>query len=121
MDCRFNSYTQQLCINDAVEQDPERGNSDTELQSVSRSTGPGQNVVWVSKFVDSVAEVTSAMNVSGMTNLEPSGNRIRTKVYQGPLRSKRMGILIAHLEVRSNQLQLKSGTDELQLLLVWKT
>ena len=49
-----------------MEQDEEWENNDTELQNVSKLTRPEQNVVWISRFVDSVADVASAMNVSGM-------------------------------------------------------
>lgn len=75
---RFNSFTQQVCINDAVK--PEGG----KISAAERDLRPqyklgtmiavdggnvdiSQDVSWTAKFVDRISEVTDSMNVSGMS------------------------------------------------------
>ena len=62
----FNSYTQQLCINDAVVKDNKRSGTESDLRVVPNdSNNVSQIVKWTAKFVDTVSEVTDAMNISG--------------------------------------------------------
>ncbi|KAG9242249.1 hypothetical protein BJ878DRAFT_516481 [Calycina marina] len=71
----YNSYTQQLCINDAVEQDIKRGKSSTNLSlfDVSRPSSQSQKIEWITKFVDTVTEVADSMNVSGAVLVKENG------------------------------------------------
>ncbi|ETS81500.1 hypothetical protein PFICI_06502 [Pestalotiopsis fici W106-1] len=91
----FNSYTQQLCVNDAVikpnhvkaqERDlinraiasgerpqhpTDPGNDGRKTGSVSRTVGGvSQTVTWSTKFVDSLSEVTNSMNISGSLEIK---------------------------------------------------
>ena len=66
MPFRFNSYTQQLCINDAVVKDNKRSATEEDLRVVANDKGKiSQLVQWTAKFVDTSSEVTDAMNISG--------------------------------------------------------
>ncbi|KAJ7219817.1 hypothetical protein B0H12DRAFT_978585, partial [Mycena haematopus] len=73
----FNSFTQQLCVNDAVKQ--AGGKQDIPAdKSLRPQYQPGlmtapdggnldisQNVTWTAKFVDKMSEITDSLNVSG--------------------------------------------------------
>ncbi|GME51320.1 Phenylacetyl-ligase [Neofusicoccum parvum] len=90
----FNSYTQQICIDDAVVVDPERlvnvltndgftmdnlrtsligdvNLSATEEQpKTSVKRGPSQIVTYSSRFVDKSSEITDDMNISGSLSIK---------------------------------------------------
>ncbi|KAK0710653.1 hypothetical protein B0H67DRAFT_610943 [Lasiosphaeris hirsuta] len=53
----FNSYTQTICIDQAVAVDKQTG-------SVVRSEGPSQSVTYSSRFVSKLSEILSTMNIS---------------------------------------------------------
>ena len=59
----FNSYTQQICINDAVQFDKNNPGGDSFASDESGKAG--QIVTTVSKFVHRLSDVTDAMGVSG--------------------------------------------------------
>ena len=67
---RFNSFTQQLCIDNAVKVGAQPA-TEADLHPVangSSSNGPSsttQEVTWTAKFVDRVSEVTDNLNISG--------------------------------------------------------
>ncbi|KAJ7195812.1 hypothetical protein GGX14DRAFT_674473, partial [Mycena pura] len=77
----FNSFTQQLCINDAVrlaggKQEIPSDKSLRPQYQPGLMTAPdgstvdiSQNVTWTAKFVDKMSEITDSLNVSGMSNL----------------------------------------------------
>ncbi|KAF7341753.1 Major facilitator superfamily MFS-1 [Mycena sanguinolenta] len=83
----FNSFTQQLCVNDAVRL--AGGKQETATDKTLRPQyNPGlvtapdgstvdisQNVTWTAKFVDKMSEVTNSLNVSGslQVKLETGG------------------------------------------------
>ncbi|KAK6200853.1 hypothetical protein LQW54_009436 [Pestalotiopsis sp. IQ-011] len=98
----FNSYTQQLCVNDAVikpnhikaqERDlrnkaataaasgdlpqlppVDSGDGGSKTGTVSRRVGGvSQTVTWTTKFVDSLSEVTNSMNISGSLEIKYGG------------------------------------------------
>ncbi|KAI0151373.1 hypothetical protein BJ166DRAFT_535843 [Pestalotiopsis sp. NC0098] len=98
----FNSYTQQLCVNDAVikpnhikaqERDLRNkaaaaaasgdlpqlppvdfGDGGPKTGTVSRTVGGvSQTVTWTTKFVDSLSEVTNSMNISGSLEIKYGG------------------------------------------------
>ncbi|KAF7343734.1 hypothetical protein MSAN_01954000 [Mycena sanguinolenta] len=73
----FNSFTQQLCVNDAVRLAGGKQEISTD-KSLRPQYNPGlmtapdgstvdisQNVTWTAKFVDKMSEVTNSLNVSG--------------------------------------------------------
>lgn len=64
---RFNSYTQQLCVNDAVVKDNRDTASDKDLKPKLSQPGDNvsQKVSYTSKFVEHASDVTEAMNISG--------------------------------------------------------
>lgn len=77
---RFNSFTQELCINDAVKvgyrqykHHAERltdtvfylQGSNTTASATTITPNTPQEVNWTAKFVDRVSEVTDGLNVSG--------------------------------------------------------
>ncbi|KAL1622537.1 hypothetical protein SLS56_008715 [Neofusicoccum ribis] len=90
----FNSYTQQICIDDAVVVDPERlvnvltndgftmDNLRTSLvgdvnlsateehPKTSVKRGPSQIVTYSSRFVDKLSEITDDMNISGSLSIK---------------------------------------------------
>ncbi|KAF7328408.1 hypothetical protein MVEN_02556500 [Mycena venus] len=79
----FNSFTQQLCINDAVRlADGKKGEPATDQhlrpqyrhgQMVGADGGNvdvSQDVVWTAKFVDRISEVTDSLNVSGSLQIK---------------------------------------------------
>ncbi|KAJ6479052.1 hypothetical protein C8R45DRAFT_833116 [Mycena sanguinolenta] len=78
----FNSFTQQLCVNDAVRR--AGGNQETATEKSLRPqyqpglmTAPdgsnvdiSQDVTWTAKFVDKMSEVTNSLNISGSLQLK---------------------------------------------------
>ncbi|KAF7341631.1 hypothetical protein MSAN_02060600 [Mycena sanguinolenta] len=83
----FNSFTQQLCVNDAVrlaggKQEPATDKSLRPQYNPGLMTAPdgstvdiSQNVTWTAKFVDKMSEITNSLNVSGslQVKLEATG------------------------------------------------
>ncbi|KDQ06257.1 hypothetical protein BOTBODRAFT_121764 [Botryobasidium botryosum FD-172 SS1] len=76
----FNSFTQQLCINDAVKLE-DGGEAASErvlrpqykLGTMSAADGGAnisQVVTWTAKFVDRISEVTDSMNISGSLEIK---------------------------------------------------
>ncbi|KAF8212688.1 hypothetical protein K438DRAFT_1662231 [Mycena galopus ATCC 62051] len=78
----FNSFTQQLCVNDAVRLAGDKQDISTE-KSLRPQYQPGlmtapdgsnldisQNVTWTAKFVDKMSEVTDSLNVSGSLQIK---------------------------------------------------
>jgi hypothetical protein len=67
---RFNSYTQQLCINDAVKKSNNESASESDLRVKADPAVTGKNtsqiVTWTAKFVDRISEITDSMNIAGM-------------------------------------------------------
>lgn len=75
---RFNSYTQQICIDDAVVIDPERAENvvtmtenqeDTTFDSTAPG-GPSQTVVYTSRFINKLSDITNDMSVSGSLSIK---------------------------------------------------
>ncbi|KAJ7292061.1 hypothetical protein C8J57DRAFT_1044173 [Mycena rebaudengoi] len=79
----FNSFTQQLCINDAVRlADGKEGEpaTDAHLRPQYRhglmvgadggNVDISQDVVWTAKFVDRISEVTDSLNLSGSLQIK---------------------------------------------------
>ncbi|KAF7317696.1 hypothetical protein MKEN_00857300 [Mycena kentingensis (nom. inval.)] len=79
----FNSFTQQLCINDAVRlADGKDGipATDNHLRPIYKqgqmtaadggNVDISQDVVWTAKFVDRISEVTDSLNVSGSLQIK---------------------------------------------------
>lgn len=75
---RFNSFTQQVCINNAVK--PEGGRLPAleqdlypqyKLGTMTAMNGDNvdisQDVSWTAKFMDLISTVTDSMNISGMS------------------------------------------------------
>ncbi|KAF7352090.1 hypothetical protein MVEN_01171800 [Mycena venus] len=83
----FNSFTQQLCVNDVVrlaggKQETATDKSLRPQYQLGLMTAPdgsnvdiSQNVTWTAKFVDKMSEVTNSLNVSGslQVKLETGG------------------------------------------------
>ncbi|KAI9924692.1 hypothetical protein MW887_006544 [Aspergillus wentii] len=71
----FNSYTQQLRVNDAVIKENKTAATDKDLKP--KLTGSAdtisQQVTFTSKFVDHASEVTEAMNISGALEIKYQG------------------------------------------------
>ncbi|KIP02241.1 hypothetical protein PHLGIDRAFT_79414 [Phlebiopsis gigantea 11061_1 CR5-6] len=78
----LNSFTQQLCVNDAVKT-PDGSASSPELFTAQRpkyreglmsaddgSETISQAVTWTAKFVDRISEVTDSMNISGSLQIK---------------------------------------------------
>ncbi|KAJ7268391.1 hypothetical protein C8J57DRAFT_1509577 [Mycena rebaudengoi] len=78
----FNSFTQQLCVNDAVRLAGGKQEIPTD-KSLRPQYQPGlmtapdgsnldisQNVTWTAKFVDKMSEVTDSLNVSGSLQIK---------------------------------------------------
>jgi hypothetical protein len=63
----FNSFTQQICMNDAVVQGEPVTDSPT---AVDDSKGISQIVSYSSRFVDKLSDVTDAMNVSASLSIK---------------------------------------------------
>lgn len=76
--CRFNSFTQQLCINDVVTSTSKESPSERKhLRPTYRiglmgEDGPliSQEVTWTAKFVDRISEITDSMNISGALEIK---------------------------------------------------
>ncbi|KAJ6538432.1 hypothetical protein DFH09DRAFT_930393 [Mycena vulgaris] len=80
----FNSFTQQLCINDAVKlaagREAVSNQSFRPQYRLGTMTGAdggnvdiSQDVTWTAKFVDKISEVTDALNISGMIKCDAVG------------------------------------------------
>lgn len=71
---RFNSYTQQLCVNDAVLKDNRTSATEKDLKpKLSPENNVSQQVSFMSKFVDHSSDVTEAMNISGSLEIKFQG------------------------------------------------
>ncbi|KAF2805523.1 uncharacterized protein BDZ99DRAFT_423807 [Mytilinidion resinicola] len=60
----FNSYTQQLCVNDVVQKPGGIKGSERDLRSDGQSS-VSQVVSWEAGFVDNMSEVINSLNISG--------------------------------------------------------
>ncbi|OQE13686.1 hypothetical protein PENFLA_c044G03126 [Penicillium flavigenum] len=73
----FNSYTQQLCIDNAVVKDDKASATDKDLKPKLHNGKTGdsvsQQVTFTSKFVENSSDVTEAMNVSGHLEIKWNG------------------------------------------------
>ncbi|TFK33588.1 hypothetical protein BDQ12DRAFT_614940 [Crucibulum laeve] len=75
----FNSFTQQLCINDAVKNSSNTSVLESELRPEYQRGGttvtnqPQQLVNWTEKFVDRISEVTDSLNISGAMEIKRAG------------------------------------------------
>ncbi|KAF7627955.1 hypothetical protein AFLA_003323 [Aspergillus flavus NRRL3357] len=71
----FNSYTQQLRVNDAVIKENKTALTDKDLRG--NSTGKGntisQQVTFTSKFVEHASDITEALNISGALEIKYQG------------------------------------------------
>lgn len=71
---RFNSYTQQLCVDDAVIKDDRTSATDKDLKpKLSKENNVSQQVSFTSKFVEHSSDVTEAMNISGSLEIKYQG------------------------------------------------
>lgn len=61
----FNSYTQQLCINDAVKKPGAVPAGEGDLVPKDDISPISQVVTWTTKYVEKISDVTDALNVSG--------------------------------------------------------
>ncbi|KAF7344156.1 hypothetical protein MVEN_01705800 [Mycena venus] len=70
----FNSFTQQLCINDAVKtmnnQTATEKNLRPQYKKGEMESSTSQVVTWSAKFVDRISEVTDSMNISGSLEIK---------------------------------------------------
>ncbi|KXG46650.1 uncharacterized protein PGRI_055060 [Penicillium griseofulvum] len=72
----FNSYTQQLCIDNAVVNDDKGLATEKDLKPKLPETngdGVSQQVTFTSKFVENSSDITEAMNVSGHLEIKWNG------------------------------------------------
>lgn len=71
--CRFNSYTQQLCIDNAVIKENKNSASDKDLKPKLHDAKTGdtvsQQVTFTSRFIENSSDITEAMNVSGRSSI----------------------------------------------------
>lgn len=71
---RFNSYTQQLCVDDAVIKDDRTPATEKDLKpKLSKEDNVSQQVSYTSKFVEHSSDVTEAMNISGSLEIKYQG------------------------------------------------
>ncbi|KAH8601891.1 hypothetical protein B0O99DRAFT_681004 [Bisporella sp. PMI_857] len=68
----FNSYTQQLCINDAVEQAPSKS-IDAANPLTAHDKADASRITWTSKFVDNASDIIDAMSLSGAVVIRENG------------------------------------------------
>ncbi|KAJ7688056.1 hypothetical protein B0H17DRAFT_938797 [Mycena rosella] len=70
----FNSFTQQLCINDAVKKTSNQSATEKSLRPQYKKgemeLSTSQFVAWTAKFVDRISEVTDSMNISGSLEIK---------------------------------------------------
>ncbi|KAJ7917733.1 hypothetical protein B0H13DRAFT_2231366 [Mycena leptocephala] len=71
----FNSFTQQLCINDAVKTKDNQTATEKNLTRPQYKKGEmdsstSQVVTWSAKFVDRISEVTDSLNISGSLEIK---------------------------------------------------
>ncbi|KAF7349013.1 hypothetical protein MVEN_01422400 [Mycena venus] len=70
----FNSFTQQLCINDAVKTTGNQSATEKSLRPQYKKgemeSSTSQVVTWTAKFVDRISEVTDSMNISGSLEIK---------------------------------------------------
>ncbi|KAJ7351546.1 hypothetical protein DFH08DRAFT_923452 [Mycena albidolilacea] len=70
----FNSFTQQLCINDAVKttdnQTATEKNLRPQYKKGDMDSSTSQVVTWSAKFVDRISEVTDSLNISGSLEIK---------------------------------------------------
>ncbi|KAJ7093719.1 hypothetical protein C8R44DRAFT_989861 [Mycena epipterygia] len=70
----FNSFTQQLCINDVVKakdnQPATERNLRPQYKKGEMESSTSQVVTWSAKFVDRISEVTDSMNISGSLEIK---------------------------------------------------
>ncbi|KAJ6606117.1 hypothetical protein DFH09DRAFT_896390 [Mycena vulgaris] len=77
----FNSFTQQLCVNDVVRLAGGKEQASDQIlrpqYSLGTMTGPdggnvkiSQDVAWTAKFVDKISEVTDSLNISGSLQIK---------------------------------------------------
>ncbi|KAE8323661.1 hypothetical protein BDV39DRAFT_208643 [Aspergillus sergii] len=71
----FNSYTQQLRVNDAVIKENKTALTDKDLRgnSTGKSDSISQQVTFTSKFVDHASDITEALNISGALEIKYQG------------------------------------------------
>ncbi|TFK33522.1 hypothetical protein BDQ12DRAFT_615171 [Crucibulum laeve] len=73
----FNSFTQQLCINDAVKKSGNTSATESDLRPEYKrgtiTSDQPQVVSWTAKFVDRISEVTDSLNVSGSLEIKCDG------------------------------------------------
>lgn len=69
----FNSYTQQLCINDAVRKADKTALSDKDLvENQDPALGISQVATYTSKYVSKISDVTDSLNISGALEIKLS-------------------------------------------------
>ncbi|ODM15565.1 hypothetical protein SI65_09168 [Aspergillus cristatus] len=76
----FNSYTQQLRINDAVVKENKTSATDDDLRPKLTRGDEGtvsQQVTFTSKFVDHASEITEALNISGALEIKWNGLNVQ--------------------------------------------
>lgn len=61
----FNSFTQNLCVNDAVVKEDQKSATEADLRQEYNPDETSQIVSYSSRFVDHASEVMDAMNISG--------------------------------------------------------
>ncbi|KAJ7132377.1 hypothetical protein C8R44DRAFT_773925 [Mycena epipterygia] len=70
----FNSFTQQLCVNDAVKlasgRSSERCPPPHYDSTVTPDGGNAQEVAWTARFIDKISEVTHSLNVSSFLQIK---------------------------------------------------
>ncbi|KAG2421935.1 hypothetical protein HFD88_005911 [Aspergillus terreus] len=70
----FNSYTQQLCINDAVIKENRTAATEQDLSpKLTDGTRVSQQVTFTSKFVEHASDITEAMSISGALEIKFQG------------------------------------------------
>ena len=67
---RFNSYTQQNCVNDAVVVDPNEGKGGGDQFGVHDGTETSQIVTYCTRYVNKISDVTDAMNISASLSVK---------------------------------------------------
>ncbi|KAJ7132375.1 hypothetical protein C8R44DRAFT_773919 [Mycena epipterygia] len=67
----FNSFTQELCVNNAVKLETEDQCPPLHCDSMAAPNGGNaQEVTWTARFVDKISQVTHGLNVSGFLQIK---------------------------------------------------
>jgi hypothetical protein len=111
----YNSYTQQLCINDAVKKADKVPATEDDLKSEPASYGVSQVVTYTSKYVTKVSDVTDALNVSGaleikLTAINASGSAKASFIDTQKFKESDLNFMI-QVRVINNKLVAEDVTE----------